>query len=469
MDEQREKDGYNYYGYPAPHMRGDDEVESATEADIRRPPAPVSESGRPQWTVSRRTKHAGNTSFRAVFTSFLAGAVVVGSLMFVSDRMNLFSTQAGNDNIGSSNTVETVALRNGGGGEITTAADVIRPNTIAQLVEVASPAVVKIETYAKSASRSGGLSQDWFKEFFGDYFEFPEAEPKPNGTEGDLAQVGSGSGFFFDAKGYILTNEHVIHGADEVRVVVSGRKDAYKAKVLGTAYESDLAVLKIEGTSAFPVLPLASSDKINVGDWVIAIGNPYEFDHTVTVGVLSAKERQINIPDRDGTRRYQTLLQTDASINPGNSGGPLLNVKGEVIGINTAVNAQAQGIGFAIPTSTISGMLESLKANKPIPRPYIGVRMSDIPDEYMKDLGLSSKDGAFINEVMFGSPAYKAGLQVYDVVTAADGSPIKSANDLQKAVGKKKPGDKMVFNVLRNKDKLTITVAIGDMNTQKKK
>ncbi|MGO4276599.1 S1C family serine protease, partial [Paenibacillus sp. TAF58] len=164
----------------------------------------------------------------------------------------------------------------------------------------------------------------------------------------------------------------------------------------------DLAVLKIEGDKEFPILPLGKAEDVNVGDWVVAIGNPYGFDHTVTVGVLSAKERPISIPDSKGTREYKHLLQTDASINPGNSGGPLLNLNGEVIGINTAVSSQAQGIGFAIPTSTISSVLENLKNNVQIPKepvPYLGVGLQDIGKDWVSELKLSNTDGALVGSV----------------------------------------------------------------------
>lgn len=467
MDEERIKDGahgdmtqrddVHHFGYEAGGARP-----HRIEEQERALPQTV-----PQWSV----QHAPRKRFgivRTVMASFVSGALVVGGLMWASDQYGWFTQGDGATRTIVAG-VDTVAVRGSGGvSTLGSANDIVRPGTIPQLVEMASPAVVKIETYAKkqASGRSFGFADDFFKDFFGEYFDMPE-ETAPEG-KGGLQQVGSGSGFFFDASGYILTNEHVIHGADEVRVVVDGVKEAYTAKVLGTAYETDLAVIKIEGKTPFPVLRLADSERIRVGDWVVAIGNPYEFDHTVTVGVLSAKERTITIPDDDGTRRYQTLLQTDASINPGNSGGPLLNLQGEVIGINTAVNAQAQGIGFAIPTSTISSLLESLKANKPIPRPFIGVRMANVPENYVSDLGLPNKDGAFINEVVFGSPAYKAGVQVYDVVIAMDGKPIKTSNDLQKAVGLKKPGDKIVLSIFRNKVKTEVTVVVGDMNTQKK-
>jgi serine protease Do len=223
-------------------------------------------------------------------------------------------------------------------------------------------------------------------------------------------------------------------------------------------------VLKIDGDKDFPTLPIGNSDDIRVGDWVVAIGNPYEFDHTVTVGVLSAKERAFSIPDSDGTRHYEALLQTDASINPGNSGGPLLNLAGEVIGINTAVNAQAQGIGFAIPTSTILSVLDSLKANEEVPIPYIGIQMTDVPEEYVDDLGLEDSKGAFIADVMFRSPAHEAGLQKYDVIVRIDGEDIQTSSDVQKIVRSKKPGDKLVVEVIRNGRPVSVTVIVGDRN-----
>jgi len=439
-------------------------VEIAPPRELRAVPAGPHAVGAPKpaggWSYSEaRPPRRG--AFRSVVASFLAGALVVGGLMFASDRMDLFSgsdvlATGGGGAAGSA----TVASANAGGGSAveTAAIDVVRPNTIAELVEIASPAVVKIETFASQRQR-GRTYQDLFDEFFG----VPSPQT-PQPESGSKVQTGSGSGFFFDAEGYILTNEHVINGAEEVRVIVEGEKEPYTAKVLGTAYDLDLAVLKIEGDGDFPTLPLGSSDTINVGDWVVAIGNPYEFDHTVTVGVLSAKERAINIPDSEGTRRYQALLQTDASINPGNSGGPLLNLNGQVIGINTAVNAQAQGIGFAIPTSTITDVLEALKTNQEIPRPFIGVGVSDVPEQYVDDLGLDNTNGAFITEVMLGSPAYRAGLQMYDVVVAIDGKAVATAEDLTNMIREKKPGDSIAMKVIRNGGEATVNVTVGDRN-----
>ena len=465
---------YHYYTYgrvPSEREREEAARASAAEApaDVEMTP-PRELRAYPMVQTAPRVQNAWSysgaadsrpprrSSFKSVVASFLAGALVVGGLMFASDKANLFSggdvLATGSAAAGAAGSA-TNASGNGSSGAIQTAAiDVVRPDTIAELVDIASPAVVKIVTYANQRVGTGNS-------FFDQFFDIPQ---QPRSGSDSLVQVGSGSGFFFDKEGYILTNEHVINGAKKVEVVVEGTKEPYVAEVLGTAYDLDLAVLKIEGTKDFPTLPIGSSDSIDVGDWVVAIGNPYEFDHTVTVGVLSAKERAIDIPDSEGTRQYQALLQTDASINPGNSGGPLLNLNGEVIGINTAVNAQAQGIGFAIPTSTINDVLESLKANKAIPRPYIGVSLGDVPEEYIDDLGLADKDGAFIGEVILGSPAFKAGLQQYDVVVKIDGEEIKTAEDLQKLVGKKKPGDKLKLDIVRNGKPVQVTVTVGDRN-----
>jgi serine protease Do len=215
-------------------------------------------------------------------------------------------------------------------------------------------------------------------------------------------------------------------------------------------------------------LKLGDSSSLNMGDWVVAIGNPYGFDHTITVGVLSSNERQISIPDTNGTRNYDHLLQTDASINPGNSGGPLMNLQGEVIGINTAVSSQAQGIGFAIPTSTISGVLENLKNNTKIPQkpvPFIGATLMDVTADIAGRLGIDpTAKGAFVREVLFNSPAYKADLRQYDVITGMDGKNYKTTDELIAAIKTKAIGDKVILNILRVDKKIDVTVVIGDKN-----
>jgi serine protease Do len=414
-------------------------------------------------------------SGKSFFAGFLASAVVLFSLMVASDKMNLFTGDNVVVNVGKS------LSANASGSDVKTAAvssasDVVRPNNIAQIVENSSPAVIKIETLVKpKASQNGGNSlfdDPIFRQFFGgDGSQQPtqptQPQQDPSGSQ-TLQPLGMGSGFIFEKSGYILTNEHVIDGADEIQVTVQGYDKPFTAKLLGNSYDLDLAVLKIEGTKDFPILPLGNVEGTSVGDWVVAIGNPYGFEHTVTVGVLSAKERPIAIPDQQGTRNYKHLLQTDASINPGNSGGPLLNLNGEVIGINTAVSSQAQGIGFAIPTSTINGVLDSLMKNVTIPKepaPYIGVTVQNIPQSYIKDLQLTNTDGAIVQSVPMGGPAFKAGIKTYDVILGVNGAAIKKNDELIAKIQTFKVGDKVTLNIFRDGKKMDVSVTIGDKNT----
>jgi len=434
----------------------------------QRHPVPVSRDYRPftvsggrNWDVTTKRRRS---PFLAMFASFMVGVLVVGGLMFSADRYNWFDgkalTASTSETSSSSESAKTTS------GKASNVADVVRPNNIAQIFEQASPAVVKIETYANVQSRPGNSLFDdpFFRQFFGE-------EPNYQGDGGNsLQETGMGSGFIFDSTGYILTNEHVIDGASEIRVTVNGYEEPFKAKLLGSSYDLDLAVLKIEGSN-FPTLKLGDSNAVNMGDWVVAIGNPYGFDHTVTVGVLSSNEREISIPDSNGTREYKHLLQTDASINPGNSGGPLLNLNGEVIGINTAVSSEAQGIGFAIPTSTISEVLENLKTNTEIPKepePFIGASLQELTESTAKQLGLDSTDGALVREVLYNSPAYKGDLRQYDVITGIDGKSYKTPDEMIKVIKSKKVGDKITLNIVRGGKKMDLNVTIGDRNEYEK-
>ncbi|RAP75433.1 S1C family serine protease [Paenibacillus montanisoli] len=451
---------HNVYGNDAEGKQNPVDVTPPTQL---RPFAPSQSASRGGWQM----KETRRSPFKAMFASFLAGVVVVGSLMFVSDRENWFTLDQTLTQ--SSEQANSAVSKAGDDGKVSAAADIVRPNNIAQLFEKASPAVVKIETFStqRSGGNQGGTMDDFFSQFFGDEFE---GQGQDNGSSdqgsGQLVPEGIGTGFFFDSTGYILTNQHVIGEADEIQVTVQGRNKPLVAKKLGSDYNLDLAVLKVEGTD-FPTLPIGSSDKINIGDWVVAIGNPYGFDHTVTVGVLSSKERPISIPDSQGTRQYEHLLQTDASINPGNSGGPLLNLQGEVIGINTAVSSQAQGIGFAIPTSTITEVLENLKANKEIPKkpaPFIGANLAEITDDLAKELGLSDKEGAIVQSVLYKSPAYMADLRQYDVITGMDGTKYAAREELIAAIQKKAVGDTVTLNIIRNGEKMDLKVTVGNKN-----
>lgn len=420
-----------------------------------------------QWSHEPKKR----SSAKSIFSAFLAGAVVVGTLMFAADKTDLFT---GGQPLTANSSASVSAgngAKGGSGGDVQNAAmDVVRPNNISQIAQNAGPAIVKVESFVKAkASGRGGnsiLNDPFFRQFFGDDFG-GQQQTKPE-SEGALQPAGMGTGFIFEKTGYILTNEHVIDGADEIRITVEGYEKPFTAKLLGNSYDLDLAVLKIENDKDLPVLPLGNSDNLNVGDWVVAIGNPYGFDHTVTVGVLSAKERPISIPDNQGTRDYKHLLQTDASINPGNSGGPLLNLNGEVIGINTAVSAQAQGIGFAIPTSTISSVLENLKNNVKIPKepvPYLGVGLQDIDKDWVSELKLSNTEGALVGTVERKTPAFAAGLRPYDVIVDINGAKVKNSQELISKVQASKVGDKVTLGVIRDGKRTEISVEVGDKNT----
>jgi serine protease Do len=469
MDDHNKKygdDGSVYYSYSRNKSEGpsdpySEHIEVTVPKAVR--PYGISSSpanGQRTWEY-RDTKP--KTSFKSMFAAFLAGAVLVSGLMFASDQMNLFT---------SGSAAGASAPRTGGpatpavsanyttGGNASSANSALKPMNIADIVSGASPAVVKLETFVKSSRGRRTTNEDFFRYFFGDDFF-----STPNGNDGNGRQTaGLGTGFIFDKSGYILTNQHVVEGADEIEVTVEGHKEPFKGELLGTAPDLDLAVVKITGKNEFPTLPLGDSDSMRVGDWVTAIGNPMGFDHTVSVGVLSAKEREIKIPDGTKTRVYQHLLQTDASINPGNSGGPLLNLSGEVIGINTAVSSQAQGIGFAIPTSTVLTVLDSMKNNVKIPKPFVGVSMQDIEQTWVKELQLSNTDGVLVRSVVSKSPAAMAGLQPYDVINEINGEKIKNAQEFSEKIKTFKVGDKITMSVIRDGTKMSTGLTIGDMN-----
>jgi len=321
-----------------------------------------------QITMNGARKKKRGTSAISLIASFLVGAVVVSGSMYMADRNNLFTggrvaTTTGTSGAGAGSGLTTVSYT--GSGEA------------ASLYEQASPAVVKIENYTEAQSGNSIMDDPWFRQFFGGMEGQqgpggrggqgyqggqPEQQPEQEEQQAELQLSGTGTGFFFEENGYILTNQHVIAGAAELKVTVQGYDEPLTAVVVGEREDLDLAVLKVESPDGqpFTALPLGDSDETKIGDWVIAIGNPYGLDQTMTMGILSAKERPITVSDESGEHELKNLLQTDASINPGNSGGPLLNEKGEVIGINTAVNSEAQGIGFAIPTSTILEVLNGL-------------------------------------------------------------------------------------------------------------
>lgn len=322
----------------------------------------------------------------------------------------------------------------------------VGPETVADVVSQASPAVVKISTRVTTQGSGNPLFDDpFFRQFFG----APSRQQQ---------QEGLGSGFIISKDGYILTNEHVIEGANEISVTVTGFDQELKASIVGADTNLDLALLKIDAGAELPFLALGNSDAIRVGNWVIAIGNPYGLDHTVTTGVISAKGRPISVEDR----QYENLLQTDASINPGNSGGPLLNLKGEVVGINTAISSEAQGIGFAIPTSTVVQVLEDLKNNVSKGKPWVGVQVRTLDSELANYLGLDNAEGAVVAGVVAGSPAEQAGLREWDVIVEFNGKKVTNADELVSAIKSAQIGQKAKVIVVRQRQQQSLTVTVTE-------
>ncbi|UNK17412.1 trypsin-like peptidase domain-containing protein [Paenibacillus sp. N3/727] len=425
-----------------------------------------------QWNFNHKPK----SSVKTVLLSFLAGMLVITGLMFAADRANLFTPEAAlmSQAAGNENVKSALAPADENSASTASAQIPSNPGDVASVVDEASPAVVLIETLVKSNGQrqnNSNMDDPLFRYFFGDQSN-QGSNGSNEGSSNESSQLqpsGIGSGFIFDKSGYILTNEHVVHGADVIQVTLQDNKKPYEAKLLGSSYELDLAVLKIEGDGDFPAVNLGDSDDLKVGEWLVAIGNPHGFEHTVTAGVLSSKERDIDISGQNGEkdRNYEHLLQTDASINPGNSGGPLLNLKGEVIGMNVAVSAEAQGIGFAIPSKTISEVLDYLKNDKEVPKtpiPFIGARLGTLTPQVSQQLGTDVTEGSYVDSIVFRSPAYEADLRQYDIVTGADGTKYATSQDLIEFIQSKKVGDKITLNVVRNGKKLDLPLMIGDRN-----
>lgn len=422
-------------------------------------------------TKADKSRKRGS-SWKSMFAAFMAGVVVVGGLMFSADKLDLFTS--GESAIGvianEANPNQSINTASGGGSSNvqTSALDVVRPNNIAAIVENSRAAVVKIETYAKVSNRGNMYNDDFFNFFFNNGGN-GRSQQGNSGQNAQEQKIGEGSGFIFDSEGYILTNQHVIDGAETIKVYVEGYDDPFIATSLGDSVDLDLAALKIEGKSPFASLKLGDVGQLNVGDWVVAIGNPYGYDHTVTVGVLSAKERPISIQDGTTIRQYEHLLQTDASINPGNSGGPLLNLNGEVIGINTAVNAEAQGIGFAIPTSTISEVLDNLKNDEPIPQepaPYVGIYLGELNSTTAQQLGFNGEEGAIVTQVEIDGPASRAGIVAGDIITEVAGKKISTYSDVSEEVKKQSVGAKISMKVFRDGKTYEVAIIVGDRNAQ---
>ncbi|MFO7568215.1 MAG: DegQ family serine endoprotease [Smithellaceae bacterium] len=325
------------------------------------------------------------------------------------------------------------------------------PVSFSDLAEQVKPAVVNIST-TKTFRGRGGLGNpygrspfgdDFFDRFFGD---MPRREFK---------QRSLGSGFIISSDGYIFTNNHVIEQADKIVVKISDGKE-YEAKVIGRDANTDLALIKIKANGSLPVVEIGDSEKVRVGEWVIAIGNPFGLEATVTAGIVSAKGRVI------GAGPYDNFIQTDASINPGNSGGPLFNMEGKVIGINTAIVAQGQGIGFAIPISMAKGILNDLKTKGKVTRGWMGISVQDLTEDIAKNLNQKNRSGALVSDVFKGDPADQAGIKVGDIIIEINGTPIKDTQGLLLTIASFPVNEKISVRVIRNGKELTLPVVIAE-------
>ncbi|MDA8194660.1 MAG: trypsin-like peptidase domain-containing protein [Thermaerobacter sp.] len=354
-----------------------------------------------------------------------AGAVSGGVYTFTQLRPAA-TTQANSSRTPSTSQYATVAS--------TSTTLPLGPETISNVVKRVSPAIVKIVATVPQTSIS---SSPYFNPFFGSLFG-QNIIPQQSQIQTDL-----GTGFFFNSQGDILTNDHVIHGADKIQVYVKGYSKPFTATRVGTDYATDLAIIKINAPKPMPTLTLGNSNNAQVGGWVIAIGNPYNLSDTVTVGVISAKGRPLTI----GQRNYTNLLQTSAAINPGNSGGPLLNLAGQVVGINTAVSTQGQGIGFAIPTSTVDQILPQLMKYGKVSRPWIGVFITTDSRRLAQAYSLPTANGVVIAYVVPNSPAKAAGLAAGEVITAVNGKTVTTDTALEQIIQSQKVGGTVTLTI----------------------
>ena len=319
------------------------------------------------------------------------------------------------------------------------------------------PAVVHLGTIQRAKSRRGpnlpqGNDDPFFRDFFNQFFgsEGPD-------SRSEFRRPGLGSGVIIDKRGLVLTNFHVVKGADEILIRLSDKRE-YRGQILGTDPKTDLAVVKFQPDHEITVASLGNSDSLRVGEWAIAIGNPFGLDQTVTVGVISATGRS-----DVGIATYENFIQTDASINPGNSGGPLVNLKGQVIGVNTAIVAAGQGIGFAIPINMVKRVVDQLVDKGKVVRGWLGVALQPLSPDLAQSLGLAGTNGAVVGSTITGSPAAQAGLQQGDVIIAYDSTPVDDYRHMQRLVAETRVGKSVTLQIVRKKQKMDVAITIAEV------
>lgn len=331
----------------------------------------------------------------------------------------------------------------------------LRPDSFALLAEKSGPAVVNIRT-EKTTQSGDRMFRHFFSNPFGnkDPFEDFFKQFQENIPQRDYKQRSLGSGFLISPDGYIVTNNHVIEGADKIQVKIKNGEE-YDAEIVGRDPNTDLALIRIVAEKPLPFIRMGDSEALKVGEWVVAIGSPFGLEQTVTAGIVSAKGRVI------GSGFYDDFIQTDASINPGNSGGPLINLAGEVVGINTAIVASGQGIGFAIPVNLAKGIIEQLKKDGTVSRGWLGVEIQPLDKAMAEYHGLAEAKGVYVVRAIEGDPAYAAGIRSGDVITHINGERINDTRDLTFKIAATKAGDKVRISVLREGKKREFTVKVA--------
>jgi serine protease Do len=326
-------------------------------------------------------------------------------------------------------------------------------NLFVELARVVNPAVVNISTTAlpKNSPRMRDPMMDLFEQFYGIRIQPPQQQKqRPQ-------QIGLGTGFIIREDGLIVTNNHVITGADTINVQINeGAKETFEATIVGRDERSDIALIKINPKGKLPFTVLGSSKELEVGEWVAAFGNPFGHGHSMTKGIISSKGRDLTEINKI------PLLQTDASINPGNSGGPLVNTKGEVIGVNSAIDQRAQGIGFAIPIDEVKALIPQLESKGSVPRGYLGAGLGDLDPEAAEYLGMTEARGAVIVQLDPQGPAAKSGFKIYDIVTDFNGRNITNSMELKDAVSDAPIGKSVQTKILRNRKIMTINILVTD-------
>jgi serine protease Do len=340
-----------------------------------------------------------------------------------------------------------------------------------ELVDQVGPAVVNIRTLERSRATpgagggGGGQPDEEMQEFFRRFFGVPMPNvprgqrPNPRGGDGEETPRGVGSGFILTQDGFVMTNAHVVEGADEVLVTLPDKRE-FKAKIVGSDKRTDVAVVKIDATG-LPAVRMGDPNRLKVGEWVMAIGSPFGLENTVTAGIVSAKGRD--------TGDYLPFIQTDVAINPGNSGGPLINLRGEVVGINSQIYSRSggfMGISFAIPIDEASRVAEQLRVSGRVQRGRIGVQIDQVTRDVAESIGLGRAQGALVRSVESGSPADKAGIEAGDIITKFNGAAIERASDLPRMVGNTKPGSRVALTVFRRGGSRDLQISVAEFEPE---